>query len=120
MTLDAHGSGKIQFSTPVRIVTASLCIQPQNGFKPLDNSVADVNGRPSDVLPVEPRETASQQHGMPPSGRAMLPSTAGMQQVLTGNAARGRPRSGRPQRAAAKPAQISDLDTEEDEDYEAS
>lgn len=118
MTLDAHGSGKIHFSSPVRIVTASLCIQPQNGFKPQDNSIADVNGRLSDALPAEQREPASQQHGMPPSRRAQVPATAGMQQLLTGSAARGRPRSGRPQRAAAKPAPVSDLDTEEDEDYE--
>ena len=120
MTLDAHGSGKIYFSTPVRIVTASLCIQPQNGLKPQDNCVAGVNGRVSE-LPAADREPASQPHGMPPSGHAQVPATAGMQQVLlTGSATQGQPRSGRPQRAAAKPAPVSDLDTEEDEDYEVS
>ena len=63
------------------------------------------------------RETVSHQHVMPPSGRTAMPAAASMQQLLTGSA-RGRPRSGRPQRAAAKPAPVSDLDTEEDEDYE--
>lgn len=117
MSLDAHGSGKIHFSTPVRIVTASLCIQPQNGLKLQDDSIADANGRQSNMFSAEQREPAGHKQGMPPSGRAKLPGSAGMQELPTGSA-RGRPRSGRPQRAAAKPAPLSDLDTEEDEDYE--
>ena len=117
MSLDAHGSGQIHFSTPIRIVTASLCIQPQNGLKLQDDSVADANGRLPNVFPAEQCEPASHKQGMPPSGRAKLPGAAGRQEVLTGSG-RGRPRSGRPQRAAAKPAPLSDLDSEEDEDYE--
>ena len=117
MSLDAHGSGKIHFSTPVRIVTASLCIQPQNGFKLQDDSTADANGRLSSIFTAEQCEPASQKQGMPPSGRAKIPVSASMQEVLT-SSAHGRPRSGRPQRAAAKPTPLSDLDSEEDEDYE--
>jgi len=118
MSLDAHGSGKIHFSTPVRIVTASLCIQPQNGLKLQDDKLtADANGRLSNMFPAEQCEPAGHKQGMPPSGRAKVPVAAGMQEVLAGSA-RGRPRSGRPQRAAAKPAPVSDLDSEEDEDYE--
>ena len=115
MSLDAHGSGKICFSTPVRIVTASLSIQPQNSHRPQDDST--VNGSLAGAIPAEQR-MASQQQGLVPSGRVNTSATAGLPQLPIGTTARGRPRSGRPQRAAAKPAPVSDLDSEEDEDYE--
>ena len=115
MSLDAHGSGKICFSTPVRIVTASLATQPQNSHGTHDDSA--VNGSLAGILPAEQR-VASHQQCLVPSGRAKTSASAGMPQPPIGTTARGRPRSGRPQRAAAKPAPVSDLDSEDDEEYE--
>ena len=117
MSLDAHGSGKICFSTPVRIVTASLTIQPQNSHRLQDES--NINGSPAGAMPAD-QHMAGQQPSFVISGRAKPSTTAVMPQLPSGITARGRPRSGRPQRAAAKPAPVSDLDSEEDEDYEVS
>ena len=115
MSLDAHGSGKICFSTPVRIVTASLLIQPQSSHRRQDDSA--VNGSLAGAMPADQR-VASQPQNLVPSEHAKASAATAMPQLPGGTTARGRPRSGRPQRAAAKPAPISDLDSEEDDDYE--